>query len=337
MSRRLLPSLFLLLVLATTALAQLTIGERQEVLRAMDRVLSERAFVPGVDLTKWPEYLKARSQHLDQADTHDRFARVVNSALREFGISHINIARSTPAPRRPGAELFALQDPRGAMRQDTLNWLDDDTAVIRINTFGSAYRSRAIDELFSEASGAKFLVLDLRGNPGGILDNMHHLLGYLLPNNAPVGTFISRRMARAYVEAGQGDGTDPLAIARWADSRFRVRTRNSPFEGQIAVLVDRGSGSAAEIVASALRENREAVIVGTPTAGAVLVSVYDRLPHGFRIQYPISDYVSIRGVRLEGNPLVPDIQLPPTQARTAAAAQAAADRLRSGPDRRQPR
>src|SRR5207249_3979301 len=65
-----------------------------------------------------------------------------------------------------------------------------------------------------------------------------------------------------------------------------------------------------ENTASALRELHNALLVGSPSAGAMLVSRYVRLSDGYELQIPISDYVSIKGDRLEGHRLEPDLEIP---------------------------
>jgi hypothetical protein len=326
-------SIFLFFLLASTsALAQLSAEAKGDVLREIDRVLSERAFVPGVDLRRWPEFLERRRESVDRAETPDAFVRIVNSALRDFGISHISLRRPASPPRLLVPELWALQGSRRQVQAppspDTIEWLDDESVLLRIRSFNESYQPRHIDGLFREAANAKHMVLDLRSNGGGRVDHMSHLLGFFLPNNAAVGTFVSRRAALDFIAAGLGDGSDPLAIAQWYDRKYRIRSsRVAPFRGKVAVLVNRGSASASEITASALRENIDSPIVGTRTAGAVLVSTFQRLPHGFQIQYPVSDYVSIQGLRLEGNPLTPDIELTLNQSRTDAAVAAARQAL----------
>ena len=76
--------------------------------------------------------------------------------------------------------------------------------------------------------------------------------------------------------------------------------------GKMAVLINRGSASASEIAAAALNECVGAPLIGQKSAGAVLASVYGSLPSGFSVQYPIDDYVTIKGVRLEKSPREPD-------------------------------
>lgn len=196
------------------------------------------------------------------------------------------------------------------VRKETLTWVDDETAVLRVLTFSAGYGRDHIEELMKEAAKAKHLIVDLRNNGGGASNNLNHLLSLLLPDGTVYGAFISKRIADRYASEAKGDPTDAVAIAKWTQSKAQTRKRSvEPFQGKIAVLINRGSASASEITAAALKENADAVLVGTRTAGAVLASVFGRLPEGFSIQYPVSDYITVKGVRLEKNPLVPDAEV----------------------------
>ena len=73
------------------------------------------------------------------------------------------------------------------------------------------------------------------------------------------------------------------------------------------MLINGVSGSASEIVAAGLRDTIGATVVGSKSAGAVLVSQYVPASNGFMLQYPLSDYVTIKGVRLEGAGVIPDV------------------------------
>ena len=299
-----------LLVLSVAAFAQLTASEKREVLTEMQRVLTDEAFVPGVDLERFPDFLKKRTDSLDAAESPSEFARVINSSLEEFGISHIQVIRPRMRRRGGGGEVPELFQGSSRFRRDpdSLEWVDDDSAVLKIHSFAGGYDPDGIEMLFDKAASAKYLVIDLRANPGGRVDYLQHFLGFLLPENTAVGTFVSRRAAQEFIKSGKGDGKDPIAIAQWTTRKFRApEVGIRPFAGKIAVLVDGESASASEIVAAALRETKRSPIIGSRTAGAVLMSTFERLPHGFSIQYPVSDYVSIQGVRLEGHPLSPDV------------------------------
>ncbi|BBO22857.1 MAG: hypothetical protein AMXMBFR19_00950 [Chthonomonadaceae bacterium] len=219
---------------------------------------------------------------------------------------------------------------------DTLTWADSESAVLRLRSFNRTYDRSHISTLFQEAKKAKYLVIDLRSNGGGLANNLQHFLSFLLPPNAPVGTMVSKRTVERYVEETKGDPSDLAKIGEWSSRKFGPRGGNEEyFKGKVAVLINRGSASASEMCASALRDAANAILVGQNSAGAVLASVFGRLPHGFEIQYPVSDYVTAKGVRLEGNPLKPDIEVE-RSAPAATAIEKAIEKLKASGDKANP-
>ncbi len=200
------------------------------------------------------------------------------------------------------------------VRKETLTWMGDDTAVLRVYTFAAGYGRDNIETLMKDAAKAKYLVLDLRSNGGGAVNNLNHLLSLLMPNGTSYGTFISRKMADDFKKEKPDAEVTAEAIYSWTKTRTRTRARSvKPFEGKIAVLVNRGSASASEICAASLREGVGAQIVGQPSMGAVLASVYARLPEGFSLQHPVSDYITDKGVLLEKHPPTPDVAVTGTK------------------------
>ena len=190
---------------------------------------------------------------------------------------------------------------------ETLTWVGDDAAVLKINTFDLSYDRELVEKHMEAAAKAKYLVLDLRSNGGGAVVNMNHLLSLLLPTSTPIGTFVTRTTVTRYVEDTKGDPNDVVAIAKWSEAKLRtMKAKVAPFAGKIAVLVNEGSGSASEIAAAALNETLKSPVVGHPSAGAVLASIMVPLPGGFMLQYPITDYVTLGGVRLEGTGVKPE-------------------------------
>lgn len=386
----------LLMVGASFGLAQpITPETKKAVIDGITKTVNEVAFVPGVDFSKWQEFIEKRKEEIEKADTLPAFTGVVNQALRDFGFSHIRLqtpvqAQNRNRTTRTGIGVTAVKTDAGlevravaeqgpgktaglevgdviitvdgakadnpdqlngeegtkkalkiqkkaggdpvdvtveaktfsVVRKETLTWVNDDTAVLRVFTFMAGYGRENIEALVNEANGkAKNLILDLRSNGGGAVNNLNHLLSLLLPDKTPYGTFVSRRVYTDYVAANPDKPTDVLSIAAWAPRKAATAKRPNvePFKGKIAVLINRGSGSASEIAAAALKENASAVLVGQRTAGAVLASTYARLEAGFSLQYPVSDYITIKGMRLERNPLVPDQEV------TAAPAAGEAD------------
>lgn len=195
------------------------------------------------------------------------------------------------------------------IRPETLTKIDDTTDMLSIYTFDLSYNPERVDKLMQEAASAKNLILDLRWNGGGAVFNLTHLLSYFLPSDTPIGTFISKRVVDSYVETQHGSPNDLQAIASWATNKLRVpKLGHEPFKGRIAVLVNGGTGSASEMVAAALRESAHAQIVGTKSAGAVLVSIITDLPYRYQLQFPVTDFVTTSGVRLEGTGVTPDVK-----------------------------
>lgn len=194
---------------------------------------------------------------------------------------------------------------------ETLTWIDPETALVTIPTFDQGYDPETVNKIMSEASTAKTMILDLRQNGGGRVLHLQHLMGYFLDrDDEPMGTFISRQTIAQY-EKQYGHG--PASLKEAADStNVKVRAMEyeaGPFKGKIAVLISGATGSASEMAAAALRDYRGARLIGSPSAGAVLASMMTPLQngHGFWIQYPVTDYVTIKGLRLEGNGLKPDV------------------------------
>jgi carboxyl-terminal processing protease len=195
---------------------------------------------------------------------------------------------------------------------EELIWLDKDaksTAVVKINTFDLSYSRDNVDAIMQKAMGAKNLIIDLRNNGGGAVGNMMHFLATVLPQGTAIGTFVNKRMVDEFVEKTKGDKNNLSGIAEFSPDKVKVGRNNfGPYKGHVVVLVNGGSGSASEITAEALKELAGASIVGEKSAGAVLVSIMGDLPHNFNIQFPISDYVSMKGVRLEANGVAPDLE-----------------------------
>jgi len=146
----------------------------------------------------------------------------------------------------------------------------------------------AFREMVTGCGACRGLVIDLRGNPGGI--------GGLATGVA--GWFIDQPGKQ-------------LGAMQTRDTRlnFAVFPRSEPFRGPLAILVDACSASTSEILAQGMKDLGRARIFGTRTAGAALPSVFERLPNGDGFQYAIANYVSAGGKSLEGAGVIPDEEI----------------------------
>lgn len=133
--------------------------------------------------------------------------------------------------------------------------------------------------------GVGYLVLDLRGNPGGSLTAAIEVSEMFVPRGKPV-----------------------LHIKERRKPRVTITSRGSPYLGlPLAVLVDRGSASGAEIVAGAIQDARSGVVVGERTAGKGSVQNLYRLKNGGGLKLTTARYFLPSGRSLDGSGLVPDV------------------------------
>ncbi|WP_394793650.1 S41 family peptidase [Armatimonas sp.] len=206
--------------------------------------------------------------------------------------------------------VMLLRKPYSIVRKPTLTWPAPGVARFTLPSFTAGYNQLEVEALFAQAAKAKALIVDLRSNGGGLVNNSAHLLSLLLPPGTPTGSSVTREMAAEYKEKTGKEGTDPIEVAKWKGPTRKTTARKiAPYKGKVIVLINRGSASASEIVSSVLREERGSKLVGLPSAGAVLTSIFFPLPTGFEVQLPLSDYITPRGVRLEKNPIKPDVEV----------------------------
>jgi carboxyl-terminal processing protease len=170
--------------------------------------------------------------------------------------------------------------------------LPDGAGYIRLNIFLDPVSVMPeFERAISDLRDTPGIVLDLRGNPGG--------LGIMAMGLA--GWFVS--------EEGQVLGT---MLGRDSKTQFEINPRLEPYTGKLAILVNGSSASTSEILAQGLKDLGRARIFGTRTMGAALPSEVIQLPDGDRFQYPEANYTSFKGRVLEGNGVEPDVVAAPT-------------------------
>ncbi len=200
---------------------------------------------------------------------------------------------------------------------ESLSW-NGSTAILRVPSFDASYDRANVEKLMAEIDKkATAIILDLRGNGGGRVVNLQHLGSYFLNRREqPMGTFIGRMQIALY-ERNNEPTSDLVKIANGLPDNQRVRvssnSTNTLFKLPVAVLIDGASGSASEMMAAAMREQLNAKVYGRKSAGAVLASVIVPLndENKFWVQFPLTDYITIKGVRLEGNGVTPDFETKP--------------------------
>jgi carboxyl-terminal processing protease len=179
-----------------------------------------------------------------------------------------------------------VMDPIPAFSSDTTR---PGTLILRVEAF-EAGLGRWLGERLSETPAETDVILDLRGNPGGLLLEADAALSCFLPESQPWATRIAR-------------GGRPVTLTIMPG----CGALDGPVPHDVALLVDASSRSAAELTPAALQEAGRALVVGEHTAGSVLISQETPLPDGGRLTLSRADYITAGGVRLEKRGVAPDI------------------------------
>ena len=165
----------------------------------------------------------------------------------------------------------------------------------------------AIQTLFKQNQGAmKGIVLDLRNDPGGLLDAAVGVSAAFLPNNVVVTTTNgqvadSKQSFNAAPEYYARRGADPLR-------RLPEAVKKVP----MVVLVNEGSASASEIVAGALQDHKRAIIMGSQTFGKGSVQTWRPLTADTALKITTARYYTPTGRSIQGTGVVPDVWLDET-------------------------
>ena len=163
--------------------------------------------------------------------------------------------------------------------------------VVQFNEPTAEDLAKALDEL--QKQGMQALVLDLRNNPGGLLNSAVDVCAQFLPPNT---TVVSTQGRVASQER-------EYATSAAAKERPRV---------PLAVLVNEGSASGAEIVSGALKDLKRAILVGETTFGKGSVQNVLQLPDGSALRFTTAKYYTPSKQVIHGNGVTPNIAVPMT-------------------------
>jgi carboxyl-terminal processing protease len=167
--------------------------------------------------------------------------------------------------------------------------LDHGVGILRLDAFSrgtAAASATAVRKL--TRTGAKALVLDLRGNPGGLLEQAVGVVSLFLPPGSSVVSLAgAHKPLRIIYSHGGAESTIPLAV-----------------------LVDGASASASEVVAGALKDHGRGRVIGEPTYGKSLVQEIVRLPSGAALKLTVARYLTPAGVDISRGGVQPDIRSP---------------------------
>jgi carboxyl-terminal processing protease len=171
--------------------------------------------------------------------------------------------------------------------------------LIRLNVWvvplGPVF-DRAIDAV----RDCRGIIIDLRGNPGGVAGMVMGTAGHFLNDTLPLGYMRSR--------------SNPQL--RFKANPRRVRSDGTPVEpyaGPLAILTDEMSASTSEFFAAGLQGVGRARVFGGNSAGQALPALLVRLPNGDVLMHVMADFTGPHGLRIEGRGVQPDFPVPDTR------------------------
>lgn len=162
----------------------------------------------------------------------------------------------------------------------------DNIGYIRISSFdemtGADFKEH-VDKIVSK--GVKGIIIDLRGNPGGILDEAIKVLD----------VFVDDKTVLTTVDNG--------------GKKTQYKTAKGKIDLPLTVLVNKGSASASEIVSGALKDLNAATLIGTTTYGKGLVQATMNLQDKTGLKFTMSRYYTPSGISIQGKGIEPNIKV----------------------------
>ena len=186
-----------------------------------------------------------------------------------------------------GTERLTFSAVRDAVEAKTVSYtlLDNNIGYLSISQFEEVTTKQfkaAVEDLQSQ--GMKGLVIDIRNNPGGLLDTVVGMLKYMLPDGLIV-----------YTEDKQGNRKE-----------YKGQD-NDEFNLPLAVIVNGNSASASEIFAGAIQDYGKGTIIGTQTYGKGIVQTVKPLTDGSALKFTIAKYFTPMGQDIHGKGVTPDM------------------------------
>lgn len=164
--------------------------------------------------------------------------------------------------------------------------------VIRFNIWMLPIAAR-FDDAIDRFRGADGLIIDLRGNMGGLAGMLTGISGHFFEERVSLGTMKMRDNELHF-----------FANPRKVNSKGM---RVAPYAGPVAILIDELSLSLAEVFAGGMQSVGRARVFGARSGGQTLPAIWDRLPNGDVLYHVVADFITPTGERLEGRGVDPDV------------------------------
>ena len=219
--------------------------------------------------------------------------------------------------RRPDGRVVAVTVPRSGWRGEVVRYGPlppqffafahervaegvggSCVGIVRFSVWMTPLLPR-LERAMEELADCRGVVIDLRGNTGGVAALVMGVSGFFVDREVSLGTLTARGTTLRY-----------MVNPRRSNARGEVVR---PFAGSVAILVDRLSASTSELFAAGMRDVGRARLFGDTTAGEALPATMSRLPDGDLLIHAIADFHSAGGRRIEATGVAPDVYVPLTR------------------------
>lgn len=285
-------------------------GEFVVIVRAMPNTPAERAGLKAGDAILAVNGENAEGWAVDKAVIKIRGPRGSSVSLK---IRHVDGSVADVALVRDEITVASVDNlPPGGTLRDSTGKEVTDLGYMRIRSFTNRTPKELSDAVnAAKTNGARGLIIDVRGNPGGLLNETAQTADMFLESGAIV-TQVDRSGGERTIQARAGNEVTTLPIV---------------------VLQDEFSASGSELLAAALQENGRATVVGARSFGKGTVNHARELSNGGAVYVSIARWLTPARHQIEGQGVKPDVEVALTaddiQAQRDVAMQRAVDVLRS--------
>lgn len=230
---------------------------------------------------------------------NDKIIRIDGESTKDFGLDDaVKRLRGRPGEEvvltifREGEKKFKdITIKRAIIKlvsiKDAL-FINDTVAYVRITDFQQR-TAQDLEKALRKLERNKFsgLILDLRNNPGGLLDSSIAVSEKFLPEETLIVSIKGRLESQQDI--------------------FKSKNKKPRLKFPMVVLVNKGSASASEIVAAAIKDNKRGIILGTQTFGKGSVQTIIPMKDGSAIRLTTSKYYTPNGKQIHNIGIVPDV------------------------------
>ena len=236
----------------------------------------------------------------DSSESVSRFETSIAMVAQRRLTGKLGEEREVVLCRQPGDTIrvaLAIEPWRGtptklgALPEQTVETFSEDLGDAGIFGFSMFLSPMTVmpvaQSAFESFHGKKGIIIDLRGNFGGLMPMIQGIVGWLVSEPTQLGHMVMRD----------------------ADLKLFANPRPPHFGGKVAILTDELSISAAELFTAGVQEAGLARVFGGRTAGLALPANVVRLPNGDGFMFVVAEYTTPKEVRLERTGVVPDVEV----------------------------